>query len=234
VITLYQFDMSPFCDKVRRILNFKGQPFAIEEVSLVDVFKGKVKRISPVAKLPVIDHDGRVIWDSTDIALYLEEMFPEHPLIPSDPKLRAQVLMLEDWADESLYFYEVELRLCVRHNAQRWATELAKGDPAPLRTLAPTLIPIMMKQQTKAQGVGKKSLAQIEKELFRHCQTIQDYLAGGDFLVAAQLTLADIAIYCQMHCIQGSREGAAVLEEFPEVSTWMNRVGELTASNSNT
>ena len=32
MITLYQFEISPFCDKIRRILNVKHVPYAIEEV----------------------------------------------------------------------------------------------------------------------------------------------------------------------------------------------------------
>ena len=34
MFTLYQFEISPFCDKVRRILNVKGQRYTIREVKI--------------------------------------------------------------------------------------------------------------------------------------------------------------------------------------------------------
>lgn len=86
MITLYQFDISPFCDKVRRILHYKNQPYDIEEITVQDTLLGKIKRINSAGKLPAIDHDGSIVNDSTDIAVYIENIFPDPPLIPSDPK----------------------------------------------------------------------------------------------------------------------------------------------------
>ena len=34
MLTLYQFEISPFCDKARRILHWKKQPYEVHEVSL--------------------------------------------------------------------------------------------------------------------------------------------------------------------------------------------------------
>ena len=35
MITLYQFEASPFCDKVRRICHVKNLPYQVQEVSLL-------------------------------------------------------------------------------------------------------------------------------------------------------------------------------------------------------
>lgn len=229
MITLYQYELSPFCDKIRRILNVKGVEYKIEEVTMMDTLKGRTKKLSPVAKLPIIDDDMHVVWDSTDIALYLEEKYPQNPLIPSDPKLKAQVQILEDWADESLYFYEMHLRLCVPHNAKRWVPVATHKDPKFIQSIAPFLVPRMLSQQSKAQGMGKKTLKQIEAELHRHCSSIQDWLGKDDFLVNNQLTLADISVYCQMECILGTQEGASVFSHYPVVADWMDRIQKITA-----
>lgn len=229
MITLYQYELSPFCDKIRRILNVKGVDYKIEEVTMMDTLKGRTKKLSPVAKLPIIDDDMHVVWDSTEIALYLEEKFPQNPLIPSDPKLKAQVQILEDWADESLYFYEMHLRLCVPHNAKRWVPVATHKDPKFIKSLAPFLVPRMLSQQSKAQGMGKKTLQQIETELHRHCTSIQDWLGKDDYLVNNQLTLADISVYCQMECILGTQEGASVFSNYPVVAEWMERIQKVTS-----
>ena len=46
--------------------------------------------ISPYGKVPVLRHNGAVIFESAVINEYLEEVFPERPLLPSDPVRRAQ------------------------------------------------------------------------------------------------------------------------------------------------
>ena len=69
-----------------------------------------VKKYSATSKLPTIEHEGKFIDDSTDIAYYLDEVFPDRPLIPIDEKLWVKCHLYEDWADESLNFYMMKLR----------------------------------------------------------------------------------------------------------------------------
>ena len=56
MITLYQFEISPFCDKIRRAMTFKGLDFEIKEM----LFSEQVENlaVSPTHKFPVIDCDG--------------------------------------------------------------------------------------------------------------------------------------------------------------------------------
>ncbi len=51
--TIYQFEASPFCDKVRRVCRYKKLPLVVQEVSLPGAAK-----YSSAKKLPVIDDDG--------------------------------------------------------------------------------------------------------------------------------------------------------------------------------
>lgn len=228
MITLYQFDISPFCDKVRRILHYKNQPYDIEEITVQDTLLGKIKRINPTGKLPAINHDGRIVNDSTDIAAYIENIFPDPPLIPSDPKEKALVHFLEDWADESLYFYEMFLRLVVPHNAKKWIPILSKNENWILKSIAPFAVPMTFKKVTNAQGVGRKTIEQISKELTIHFQSLTDWLGDEEWLVGSHITLADIAVYCQLFCINGSKEGEELISQFRTITSWMKRVEEAT------
>ena len=131
---LHQFEISPFCDKIRRVLHLKGQAYEAREVSLLRSPR-HLHRENPSGKLPCLEHDGRFVCDSTDIALYLEELFPDPPLLPADPRERALCQLLEDWADESLYFYEMALRFTVPANAKRFVPALpwrTRGPQAPV------------------------------------------------------------------------------------------------------
>jgi glutathione S-transferase len=224
MIVLHQFEISPFCDKIRRVLHVKRVPYEIREVPLVAAATPRLRKISPTGKVPCLEHDGRFLSDSTDIAHYLEARFPDPPLVPTDPRLRGLCHALEDWADESLYFYEMLLRFSLPHNAKRWVPVLAKNDPAIVRAAAPAVVPGTIKGTLRAQGLGKKSLATVLADLDRHLDAIDGMLQGGAWLVADRVTLADLSVFAQLFCIRGADEGAAAIAARQRVGVWMDRV----------
>lgn len=226
MITLHQFEISPFCDKVRRILHWKKQPYVVREVPLRDAFG--VRKINPAGKLPCLEHDGRLISDSTDIAYYLEAAFPDPPLLPRDPKLRALCHVFEDWADESLYFYEMRLRFSVDHNTRRNLPRLVAHDPPWMQAAARLVVPRMMRGILGKQGLGRKSLDTIVKDVERHADALAAWLGDGDWLVGDALSLADIAVFAELACIRSSDEGARTIAARPAVARWMDRVDTAT------
>jgi glutathione S-transferase len=230
MITLYQFQVSPFCDKVRRILQWKRLEHRIEEVPLARALG--VRKINPTGKLPCLEHDGTFIADSTDIAYYLEAKFPEPPILPKDAAERALCHVLDDWADESLYFYEMRLRFTLPHNARRWIPELVHADPRFVKALAPFFIPLMMRRLTRQQGVGRKSREQLLTDVERQVDAIAGLLGQGKWLVGNALSLADLSVYAQLSCIRGAAEGARIIEAHPSVVAWMERVDGATSSST--
>ena len=53
-------------------------------------FKKVVGPINPVGKVPVLVHDGLVVWDTLAIAEYVAEQFPDKQLWPTDRAARAR------------------------------------------------------------------------------------------------------------------------------------------------
>lgn len=228
VIVLYQYEVSPFCDKIRRILHWKRQPYRVEEIPPSQTFT-RVRKINPAGKLPCIEHEGRLIADSTDVALYIEERFPEPPLLPSDPAGRALCHVLEDWADESLYFYEMRLRFTLPHNAARWTPTLLAHESRLLRPLLALFIPRMMRGVTSSQGVGRRPLEVVLRDVERHADAIGGLLGSRSWLVGDALTLADVSVFAQLACIRGTPEGERIVAARPAVAAWMERVDRATA-----
>lgn len=227
MITLYQFDISPFCDKIRRILNVKQLAYSLHEVRLAEA--SRLKSVSPTGKFPAIEVEGQVIVDSTEIAYFLERRFPQPVLVPKEPREAALVHMLEDWADESLYFYEMTMRLSWANNAKRWVPELIKHERGLMRAMGRRMIPSVIARVTKAQGVGRKRRDQVVKDVTRHVRAIGDWLGDRQWLVGEGLTLADIAVFSQLACISGTEEGAAVIQAVPPTAAWLRRVDQATA-----
>ena len=139
MITLHQYHLSPFNEKIQRMLNHKGIPFEERYWTLGE--RKKVRALNPTGKLPALQNGERVVCDSTDVAHYIEQNFPQKPLIPSDPRLRAQVHVLEDWADESLYFYEMHLRFTTPGNRERNIPRMVEHEGAFLRWLLAKVVP---------------------------------------------------------------------------------------------
>ena len=228
MMTLYQFEISPFCDKIRRVLNVKHVPYVTHEVGLIEG-QTSYRKLNPAGKVPALaDDTGRIVCDSTDIAYYLEERFPDPPLVPREPRERACVHVLEDWADESLFFLEMRLRLGTAQSRARTFEKLLVREHALVKALAPWVGSLAVKGQMKAQGIGRKSDAQISTELRRHLDALAALLSGREYLVAAGLTLADIAVYAQLFAMRDSTEGAAEITKRPDIVTFMDRVDRAT------
>ncbi len=106
---LYHFALSPFCRKVRLVLAEKRV-----EVELIDERywepSTEFLRRNPAGKVPVLRIDGMHLTESNAICEYLEETRPEPPLMPSDPKARAEVRRIVNWFDDKFH-HEVTANL---------------------------------------------------------------------------------------------------------------------------
>ena len=139
-LELHQFRHSAFCEKVRLVLAAKGVAYSVVEVT-PGVGQLELFRLSGQRQVPVLVDGAEVIADSTAIAQHLEVQPPRAALLPADPAQRAQVLLLEDWADTAL---AAGVRAALVQAAGRLirccrAGLLPEATPGPLRQLLASL-----------------------------------------------------------------------------------------------
>ena len=93
--------LSPYVRKVLVALELKGLPYEIDPIV---PFMGdeRFSRLSPLRRIPVLIDGDLSLCDSSVICAYLDEAYPERPLLPSDPKDRARARWLEEYADTRL------------------------------------------------------------------------------------------------------------------------------------
>jgi glutathione S-transferase len=166
------------------------------------------------------------------MAYYIEQAFPEPALIPSSPRQRGLVHALEDWADESLYFYEMVLRFTTPGNSERNTPKLIENEAPVLRWLLKRMIPRLLRKATSTQGIGRKSPEQLATDTRRHIEAVANMLGQEDWLVANRLTLADLAVYAMFQCFRDADFVATMLGEYPPVTDWMTRIEDSTSTRA--
>jgi glutathione S-transferase len=101
-LTLYDAPRCPFCARTRIVLAEKGVEYETVTVDLADRPDWLVARNPPDGRVPVLEEDGWVLPESAIIDEYLEERYPDPPLLPDDPGARAATRLLVFRFDETL------------------------------------------------------------------------------------------------------------------------------------
>jgi len=93
MLTLIDAPRCPYCARVRIALAEKGVPY---ETTLIDLENRPnwVYQLNPVGRVPVLEEDGWALPESAVINEFLEERYPEPPLLPADPGARAAARLL--------------------------------------------------------------------------------------------------------------------------------------------
>lgn len=101
MLTFYNQPVSNFGAKVKLVLAIKT--IAHHELPPPGGYgSAEYKAIVPSGTIPAIVHDGLVLSESTAIGEYLDEVWPEPPLLPATPAERARVRQLVAFHDQRL------------------------------------------------------------------------------------------------------------------------------------
>jgi len=98
-LVLYDAARCPYCARVRIALAEKGVEFEVVEIDLSDRPCWLYEK-NATGRVPVLEEDGRPLPESAVIMEFLEERYPEPPLLPADPADRALARLVIFRADE--------------------------------------------------------------------------------------------------------------------------------------
>ncbi len=101
MLVLYEFGLSPFAQKVKIALREKGVPFDRRN-GLTGEGAEAVRRLSRRGEVPLLLDGEAVVTDSTIILDYIDEKWPDPPLLPDDPTRRAESRILEELCDTEI------------------------------------------------------------------------------------------------------------------------------------
>ncbi|MGH7864101.1 MAG: glutathione S-transferase family protein, partial [Candidatus Binataceae bacterium] len=169
-ITLYQYAISPFTEKVRRVLTFKHlkwNPIDChyeDKTNLLKVTDGKWTRV------PVLEWNGEVVYNSADIIRWLDRKAPSPRVIPDE--FRGLIDIIDQWADNTLFMQILFLVIPDLLDAV--------NDPK-LKANRQKLIGMTTDQMRTRQTEYREQLASF-------CRMIDAQLAGKDFFLGGGFT----------------------------------------------
>jgi glutathione S-transferase len=196
MLKLCGFHISNYHNKIRIALLEKGVPFE-EDAGCSPSQKDDFLARSPLGKVPFLELDGgRRLAESEVIAEYLEEAYPQKPLLPRDPFERAKVR-------ELVKFMELHLELVAR----RLYPQVFFGrGPASAETLKAV-------EKDLAKGV----------RAFKTAVKFDPYITGKDLTIAdcAAFVHLPLVSLATKHGL-----GRDVLEDIPQVKPYLKMLGE--------
>ena len=225
-VVLHQFpavpgvpSMSPFCTKVHLALRVKRIVYETRDTLFP-------KKLIWNAQLPYVTWDGEGLTDSSAILRFLEQKVPAPALFPADRRLAAEAHVLEDWSDESLYWYACYAKFVHEEGWAKLRPHFAAALPAAMRLLAPTVARRRMIEKLRAQGVMRRTPEMILSEFDRHLDALETRLGGRGYLVGEAISAADLSVFAMLGQLTGplASDFGVHIAARPWLSAYLERI----------
>jgi glutathione S-transferase len=194
-IVVYGVPGSPFVRAVQMGLEEKKAPYRVQAVAPQDM-KGEahLKR-HPFGRVPAFEHGDFKLYETQAILRYLDDVFPEPPFVPADPRAAArmnQIIGINDW-----YFFPKASAVIVFE-----------------RLVGPILL------GTTTDNAAVESAV----PMARTCIIELDHLLGSHpFLAGDQMSIADLMLAPQIDFFSATPEGRTLLKG-TGLNAWLMRM----------
>ncbi len=193
--TLHGPGFSTYVRSVRITLAEKVVAYDLHEINFLEGWPDGYENLHPFMKVPVLEHDGLTLYETTAIMTYINAAFDGPALLSEKPAECAKSLQTIGIVDS--YAYNA---LITRTFIQRAVVPMLGG------TTDESVI-------EGAQGDSERAISVLNGMV-----TGQDYF-GGD-----SVSLADFHVVPIIHYIGQIPEGQTLLSKAPALSAWMERM----------
>lgn len=226
--TLYQFELCPFCHKVKAALEIKGIPFRKVEVNPMTKKELPELEANTRRKVPVLEWDSTLVSDSTEILKFLET---HDASLTLEGEAQAKSEQIEAWVDDDLAQILPAAIYGTWRNAGRAARVVARSSNfgffqnAVVRGGGSFIMNRVAKKILARRGGGDPhQLLATEMDKF------EDWLGDQDFVCGDKVSIGDVATHGCLSCIQDFPAFALIMER-PRVLAWFQRVQALREAN---
>jgi len=193
MITLYQFPISHYCEKIRWALDYKNIGYEIINL-LPGLHLSKVRKLAPDTCVPILVDGDRVIQGSDSIITYLDETYAEQSLTPASEKLKNEALEWEQYVDREV---GIHVRRCCYHvlleHPDIVTPFFTHQGPWYGKLYLHFVYPKLVKSMRKFMNINQESEQRSRQRLENAIDKLHDHLQDNKFLVGDQFSRADLS-----------------------------------------
>jgi glutathione S-transferase len=210
-LILHHYPMSPFAEKIRLILGFKGQRWSSVLIPNIMPKPDVTALTGGYRKTPVLQIGADIYCDTALIADVIEERAPQPTLYPGG--IAGASRILAQWADSTLFWTAIPYTMQpagLAHMFEGTPAETVKAfgdDRAVFRGNIPRMRP--------GDAIGAFAL-QLDR--------LEQTLGAQDFFFGAAATLADFSIFHSLWFVARGGPVARILDSYPALRSWRERV----------
>ena len=223
---LFHFRTSSCSQKLRIYLNLKKISWTPHSINLAtgknysEFFLG----INPKGLVPVLVDDGRVEIESNDILMYLEDKFPENPLVPDSDTTEIGTLLKE----------EDDLHEDIRNIAYRYMFGgLGKKDPNELDAFEKykssnseldylKLKEVKFYKSFRENGITDEAVRNSLNNFCKFYDKYESLLNKQKYLMGNNLSMLDLAWFIYTYRLYVS--GFPFKSKYPRISEWFHNL----------
>ena len=211
-LILHHYAISPFAEKMRLVLGFKGVAWRSVDIPAVMPKPDVVALTGGYRRTPFMQIGADIYCDTALMCRVLDRMQPEPALYPNEVAGVAQIVA--QWADSALF----------------WIAAPYTMQPAGSAHLMPgatvdTLKAFAADRAAMSPNLRRPTLADGGAALRAYCARIENMLADGRaFLLGTQPSIADFSTAQSIWFIKRAPPVATVLEPFTQLLAWFERV----------
>lgn len=213
-LILHHYPQSPFAEKARLLLGFKGLSWRSVRIAPVMPKPDLIPLTGGYRKTPVLQVGADIYCDTALIARRLEQEKSAPALFPQGLELVTQGFAA--WADSVVFSHAVALVF----QPESLAVKFAK--------VPPEMIQVLVADRAKLFSGGTAVRVQLEQAkhqwpaiVSRIEQQLQHQ--AGDFLFG-EASIADFALAHPLWFLKGSSVTAPLVDAYPAVAAWLDRV----------
>ena len=222
MLELYHGPISTASERVRFVLAEKNLPWTSHPVDLMAGAQHEpaFRALNPKRQVPVLVHEGRALAESSVIAEYLDDVFPENPLRPASARDRARGRLWDKTIDEvhpvtGVLTYAIAFRPMLIQKPKAALDALVAQIADPVKRA--------MRQSVLDHGVEAPEIGPALRIYVGLLNEMEAALAHSPYLAGPSFSSADTAVAPFLHRIDHLGMGALIAAR-PRAAEWLVRV----------
>lgn len=232
-IALYQFELCPYCHKVKAGLELKGLPF--EKIEVNPMNKRELPPLPEDApkKVPVIRAAGQTVFDSTTILAHLDREFEgAMKFTPTDETLREKSETVEAWVNDDFCYALPTVIYGTWGEALRAAKVTAQtSNFGFMQNISVRAGGPMIMHQISKRILKKRNQQDGHAWVQAEVDKFEKWLGDADFIGGESLCTGDVAAHGAFTCVKDFPIFEKLMKR-PKVAAWYARIEKLRRMNA--